>query len=626
LISINVEPAPSAFMSASEAFMKAVARIPRLNKVVVPTACSPRADLPSVGLPETENLPAMTALGATVDRSLNAGLARLTGGLSPVGLAEAWFDWALHLATAPGKQLALVDKALRKSLRLADFAMRSADEPDAELCLEPLPQDKRFSDPAWRRPPYSLYFQAFQLHQQWWHNATNGVAGVSQHHQDMIAFAARQLLDMASPSNFVATNPVVLKRTMDSGGDNLRAGIGNLYEDWSRIVAGKPPVGTERFVVGRDVAVTPGEVIYRNELIELIQYAPTTPAVVAEPLLIIPAWIMKYYVLDLSAANSLVRHLVGAGFTVFMVSWKNPDAADAGRGIADYLRLGLGAAMEAIGVVAPGERVHAAGYCLGGTLLAIGAAAMARDGNDRLASLTLIASQVDFTEAGELTLFIDEAQVRFLEDVMSVEGVLEARQMAGAFQMLRSNDLIWSRVVRDYLLGERTPMTDIMAWNADATRMPARMHAEYLRSLFLQNDLSEGRFLVEGRPVALGDVRAPIFALGTERDHVAPWRSVYKIHLLTDTDVTFALVSGGHNRGVVSAPGQDSGASTQIATATRDDRYRNQEDWRASAERSDGSWWPHWTSWLQGRSSSSVESRAPKLGLAPAPGIYVLDR
>ncbi|GBD47807.1 poly-beta-hydroxybutyrate polymerase domain-containing protein [Methylopila sp. Yamaguchi] len=568
----------------------------------------------------------MTALGATIDRSLNAGLARLTGGLSPAGLAEAWFDWALHLSGSPGKQIALVDKALRKSLKLVDFMLRSASNPDAELCIQPLPQDRRFADPAWRRLPFSFYFQAFQLQQQWWHNATNDVAGVSSHHQEMVAFAARQLLDMAAPSNYVTTNPIVLKATLESSGENLHAGLQNLYEDWSRLVAGKPPVGAEDFVVGRDVATTPGEVILRNELIELIQYAPTTPTVAAEPLLIVPAWIMKYYVLDLSMTHSLVRHLVGSGFTVFMISWNNPDGGDANRGIADYLRLGLAAALDAIDTVAPGERVHAAGYCLGGTLLAIGAAAMARDGDERLASLTLIASQVDFTEAGELTLFIDEAQVRFLEDVMSIEGVLEARQMAGAFQMLRSNDLIWSRVVRDYLLGERTPMTDISAWNADATRMPARMHGEYLRGLFLQNDLAEGRFTVDGRPIALGDIRTPIFALGTERDHVAPWRSVYKINLLTDTEVTFALVSGGHNRGVVSAPGQDKGVYARIGTATREDPYRDPDDWRSSHEARDGSWWPLWSDWMKTHSSGHAAARAPRESLAPAPGAYVLER
>jgi polyhydroxyalkanoate synthase len=383
----------------------------------------------------------------------------------------------------------------------------------------------------------------------------------------------------------------------------------------------------ENFEVGRNIAVTPGEVVYRNNLIELIRYPAATDAVRPEPVLIVPAWIMKYYILDLSPHNSLVRYLTAQGYTVFMISWKNPTKADHDVGMEDYRVHGLMAALDAVGERQGG--VHAVGYCLGGTLLAIAAAAMARDGDRRLASLTLLASQVDFTESGELTLFIDESQIAFLEDMMLDQGYLDSRQMAGAFQLLRSNDLIWSRLVRNYLMGEREPMSDLMAWNADATRMPYRMHSEYLRRLFLDNDLAEGRYIAGSRPVALSDIHVPVFAVGTVQDHVAPWRSTYKIHLLTDTEVTYVLTTGGHNAGIVSEPGHR-GRSYQVMTRRADGRYVDPGTFMATAPRKEGSWWPEWTAWLEQRSGALVQAgeadralTAPSLG--PAPGTYVLE-
>ena len=322
---------------------------------------------------------------------------------------------------------------------------------------------------------------------------------------------------------------------------NLVKGALNLFEDWRRFQAGEKPVGAERFQVGRNIAITPGKVIARNRLTELIQYAPATATVHAEPILIVPAWIMKYYILDLSPENSPVKYLVGKGHTVFMVSWKNPDSEDRDLNFEDYYRLGVMAAFDAIGAIVPNQRIHAAGYCLGGTLLAIAAAAMARDADHRLATITLFAAQTDFTEAGELMLFIDDAEVSFLEDTMAERGYLDAQQMASAFQLLRSNDLVWSRMVHDYLMGEREPMFDLMAWNADTTRMPCRMHSTYLRRLFLNNELAEARFEIGGRPVSLRDIRVPVFAVSTLADHVAPWRSVYKIQALTDGPMALSI-------------------------------------------------------------------------------------
>ncbi len=582
--------------------------------------------------PETAPAGAMAAgdtLLQDLDMGLSAQMARVTRGLSPIALAEAWADWALHLAMSPGKQVQLAVKGAHKMQRLASFMASCALKPHpAEPCIRPLPQDRRFSHPGWQAWPYNLLSQSFLLTQQWWWNATTGVRGVTRQHENAVEFAARQLLDVISPSNFAGTNPEVAERTGQTGGANLVSGWTNFLNDWQRLATGQRPAGAESYVPGEQVAVTPGRVVYRNRLIELIQYEPATEKVRPEPVLIVPAWIMKYYILDLSPENSFVRYLTEQGFTVFMISWKNPDAGDRDLGMEDYLRLGVMAAMDAVRAITGRPKVHAAGYCLGGTLLAIAAAAMARDGDGRIASLTFLATQTDFTEAGELTLFINDSQIAFLEAMMWDKGYLDTQQMVGAFQMLRSNDLVWSRMVRHYLMGEPETMNDLMAWNADATRMPYRMHSEYLRHLFLENDLAEGRFTAGGRPVALSDIRVPVFLVGTERDHVAPWRSVYKFHLTADTEVTFLLTNGGHNAGIVSEPGHPH-RHYRIRDAARDDGYLDPDRFLETVPVRDGSWWPELVEWLAARSGQPVappSAGAPEKGcapLGPAPGTYV---
>lgn len=566
------------------------------------------------------------------DRLLHASMARGTAGLSPAALWLAYADWAIHLTTSPGKRQQLVEKGVRKAIRFLTYALNLPSEPNRAPCIEPLPQDRRFRSAAWQQPPFNLIYQAFLLNQQWWHSAMTGVGGVSPHHEEVVAFMTRQLLDIVSPANFIATNPEVLAATLREGGQNLIRGAMNFWADWERTVGGKPPIGTEEFRPGEQVAATKGEVIYRNRLIELIQYAPTTSDVHAEPVLIVPAWIMKYYILDLSPRNSLVKYLVDAGHTVFMISWHNPVADDRDLGLNDYLRLGILDALKAVGTIVPGSKINAVGYCLGGTLLSIAAAYLAREGNPILNSITLLAAQTDFIEAGELTLFIDDSQLDYLEDIMWDQGYLDTRQMAGAFQLLRSNDLIWSHIVHDYLMGQRTPMIDLMAWNADTTRMPYRMHSEYLRRLFLSNDLFEGRYEVDGHLIALGDIRTPIFAVSTEFDHVAPWRSVYKINLVNAADVTFVLASGGHNAGIVSEPGHE-GSRYRISHRVADGPYLDPETWYATAAVDEGSWWSSWLSWLDevgsGRRSSPPSLGAPAKGypvLEHSPGRYVFER
>jgi polyhydroxyalkanoate synthase len=563
------------------------------------------------------------------DRWLHSNLARFSRAISPAALLLAYVDWIAHLGLSPAKQAELARKAWRKAYRLALYLPRSLDK-NVPWCIEPLEQDRRFSHPDWRRFPFNVIAQSFLLQQQWWYNATSEIRGVSKHHEDIAVFVARQLLDIVSPSNFLWTNPRAIARTLESGGLNLYTGWQNWLAEFERLQAGRPPAGVDAFRPGETVAVTPGQVVFRNRLIELIQYAPTTPTVRAEPVLIVPAWIMKYYILDLSPANSLIRHLVDRGHTVFCISWKNPDASDRDRGMEDYLRMGIGDALEAVAAICGLPGVHAVGYCLGGTLLAIAAAAMARDGDKRLATITLLAAQTDFSEPGELGLFIEESQMMFLEDIMFDRGYLSAGEMSGAFQLLRSNDLFWSRAVHEYLMGEPSPMTDMMAWNADTTRMPYRMHAQYLRRLFLNNDLALGRYRVTGKPVALSDVRVPMFAVGTESDHVAPWRSVYKIHLLASGDITFALATGGHNMGIVSPPGTPK-RSYRVLAHSHDGRYIDADTFLAQAARHEGSWWEAWFGWLDQHSTGAEappRMGAPTAGYPPieaAPGSYVLQ-
>ena len=573
----------------------------------------------------------LDGISQTLDRAAAVGIAHLTHGLSPVTMILAATDWMLHLARAPGKQLQLGAKAARKYWRLSDYIGRSLSDPAAAPAIEPLPQDRRFTDPAWKEPPFNLIVQAFLLNQQWWHAATTGIGGVSRHHEDIVEFTARQILDVFAPTNFLATNPLLQRKIVETGGRCIVDGFRNLMEDMQRLVRGEPPVGAESFPVGEKVATARGKVVYRNELVELIQYEPATEQVRPEPILIVPAWIMKYYILDLSPGNSLVRWLTGQGFTVFMISWHNPGKEDRNLDLEAYRRLGPMAALDAIEAITGGRKVHAAGYCLGGTLLAIAAAAMARDGDERLASVTLLAAQTEFSEPGELGLFIDEAQLNVLDNMMWSRGYLDSAQMGGAFQILRSNDLIWSRVLGIYLMGEREPISDLMAWNADGTRMPYRMHSEYLARLFLNDELAEGKYKVDGRTITLSAIRAPMFAVGTERDHVAPWRSVHKIHLLTGAEITFALTSGGHNAGIVSEPGH-AGRSYRLLTREAGGPSYDPEEWLERAERKSGSWWIEWGVWLD-RHSGAPEPPpsmgAPDKRYAPvtdAPGTYVLEK
>lgn len=561
----------------------------------------------------------------TLDRALHAAQARLTGGLSMAAIAIAWTDWALHIADQPGQQMKLARQAAQDWTELSRQALGFPFKP-----LTPEPQDHRFKDPGWQQGPAAFAVQAFLRAERFWDTATKDTAGVSAKNERIVNFTARQILDVVAPSNFPGCNPEVLAKAQATSGESLRQGARNLVTDLR--IASNTKNQPLPMKPGKDVAITPGQVVFRNDLLELIQYAPATESVRPEPILIVPAWIMKYYILDLSPHNSMVNYLVSQGFTVFCISWRNPDASMRDVSLDDYRRLGTMAALDAISAICGADKkIHATGYCLGGTLLSITAATMARDHDERLATVTLLAAQTDFTEAGELQLFITDAQLHFLDDAMWSQGYLDAQQMAGAFQMLRANDLVWSQMIRRYYLGEEDHPNDLMSWNMDATRMPYRMHSEYLRKLFLNNDLAEGRFESDGHKISLADIHVPFFVIGTETDHIAPWRSVYKLQQLNSGDITFVLTSGGHNAGVVSEPGHPHRHFRKLEHKPGDLSIPPDE-WQSRANCEEGSWWPDWATWLANHSGTPInppQTGAPKAGYKPlghAPGTYIFQR
>ena len=562
----------------------------------------------------------------TLDRAVRAAVARLTGGVSPHAFGEAWSDWALHMSRAPGRQIELYEHAQKNVFKL--MSMASGLDPDTPLPFAPKPYDHRFNHPGWQRAPFRMWEQGFLAVQDWWDHATDELRGLRREDADRTRFMARQMLDLLSPSNFPWLNPEIIEETVKTQGRNLAEGAAHLARDLVKTLAQTHGPAPEGYRIGEDLACTPGEVVFRNDIFELIQYRPQTTAVQAEPILIIPAWIMKYYILDLSPGNSMVRHLVGQGFTVFMISWCNPTASQGELSLEDYRTRGVMAALDAVSAIVPDRRVHTVGYCLGGTMLAIAAATLARDGDARLASVTLLAAQVDFAEAGELLLFLDESQVAFLEDMMWAQGYLDRPQMARTFAAIRAEDLIYTRAVQRYLLGREDLPTDLGVWNADTTRMPARMHSDYLRGLFLENRLTAGRFAVEGRVIALKDITAPLFVVGTEEDHIAPWKSVYKTQLFTDCDLDFVLTKGGHNGGILSEPGHP-GRHYRISHRPAGALYIGPDGWLDRQTPVAGSWWTEWFAWLEARSSGPVPP--PAIGAAErgyppigsAPGAYV---
>jgi len=565
-----------------------------------------------------------------IERALREQMATVTGGLAPDGYVNAWWDWLLNLAKEPPQQLQLAEDAMAKTAETLAFAVQASASREP---LSPAAGDARFEGTAWSQWPFNVYAHAYRNYAEWWQNALAAVPGVAPANQRTLEFVARNALETVSPANYLATNPELLDATRAEAGQNLVRGFGHWLEDVQSALGSKKQGATDKFVLGRNIAATPGKVVLRNDLIELIQYSPATETVFAEPILIIPAWIMKYYILDLSANNSMVSYLVSQGHTVFMVSWKNPSESDRNLGMDDYLRLGVRAAFDAVSRIVPDQKIHSVGYCIGGTLLSIAAAVFAAEGDHRAASMTLLAAQQDFSEPGELSLFISPSQIDMLEAVMNRTGVLKSEQMGGAFTLLRARDLLWTPAVNSYVRGKRESPNDLMTWNADGTRMPCRMHSEYLRQLYLNNALARGEFQAEGRLADLAGIQIPMFVVGTETDHVAPWKSVYKARGLTrSADYTFLLTSGGHNAGIVSGAVHPR-RRHRVRTWLNATETLSPEAWFDGTPPRSGSWWPEWELWLA-QHSTPEKVGPPPMGsaaaghvpLADAPGEYVLQK
>lgn len=487
--------------------------------------------------------------------------------------------------------------------------------------------DKRFADPDWsRHPGFDFLKQAYLATSHWADSMVQEADGLDDHTRAKAAFYVRQITSALSPSNFVATNPELLRETMRENGANLVRGMSMLAED---IEAGGGELkirqsDASQFKVGDNIAVTPGKVIYRNDLMELIQYAPATTSVLKRPLLIVPPWINKFYILDLNPQKSFIAWAVAQGLTVFCISWVNPDERQAEKGFEAYMKEGVLAALDAIEEATGEDRVSAIGYCVGGTMLSVTLAYMAAHGDKRIESATFFTTQVDFTHAGDLKVFVDEGQVAAVEAVMQTRGYLEGSRMANAFNMLRPNDLIWPYVVNVYLKGQSPFPFDLLYWNADATRMPAANHSFYLRNCYLDNKLSKGEMVLDNTKLDLAKIKIPIFNLATREDHIAPAKSVHLGSKCFGGPVDYVVAGSGHIAGVVNPP-----AKPKYGYRTgKLDRKGSFEDWLGRAEEHDGSWWPYWFSWVEKQAPERVPAREPGAGalpaLADAPGTYVL--
>ncbi|WP_149537092.1 PHA/PHB synthase family protein [Siccirubricoccus phaeus] len=548
----------------------------------------------------------------------------------PLNIGGAFLEMTTRLMANPAQLVQAQLGFWQDYLTLWQNTARRMLGDEARPVIAEDPRDRRFKDEAWRENEvFDFIKQSYLLSARYFQTVVGGVEGLDQKTAQKVDFYTRQFVDAMSPSNFLLTNPEVLRRTAETGGENLLKGLSHLLADLER-GKGKLRIrmtDDSKFRVGENIAVTPGKVVYQNDLMQLIQYAPTTQAVLKRPLVIFPPWINKFYILDLRPKNSFVRWAVEQGHTVFVVSWVNPDAHLAEKGFDDYIREGVFAALDAIEQATGEKQVNAIGYCLGGTLLATTLAHMAVKRDTRIKSATYFVTMTDFEEAGELGVFIDEEQLKGLEEKMQQRGYLEGAEMATTFNMLRANDLIWSFVVNNYLMGQEPFPFDLLYWNDDSTRMPARMHSFYLRRMYQQNDLVKkpgqaGAIELLGTKIDLRKIKVPSYLISTREDHIAPWKSTYRATQLYAGPVRFVLAASGHIAGIVNPP--DSG---KYSHWVNEQLPPDPEEWFRGATELAGSWWPDWHRWVTALGKETVPARVPGEGGLPAledaPGNYV---
>jgi polyhydroxyalkanoate synthase len=577
---------------------------------------------------------AMTNIAERSQRIVTDFLSRQGGdksmGLSdPMNIGEAFLQMTSKLMADPSKLMEAQMNLWQDYLSLWQSTARRLMGEEAKPVVEAEKGDRRFKDELWEQNEvFDFIKQSYLLSARWMQGVVNNVEGMDSQSAKKVDFYTRQFIDAMSPSNFVATNPEVLRATVESGGENLLKGLNHLLEDLER---GKGKLSirmtdTDAFKVGENIATTPGKVVYRNDLMELIQYTPTTETVHKTPLLILPPWINKFYILDLRPKNSFIRWAVAQGHTVFVCSWVNPDETLAKKSFQDYMLEGPLAAFDAIEKATGESKINAVGYCIGGTLLASTLAYMAAKGDDRVLSATYFTTMTDFTDAGELSVFIDEAQLQALEERMNTQGFLDGSEMAGTFNMLRANDLIWSFVVNNYLLGKEPFPFDLLYWNSDSTRMPAAMHSFYLRNMYQNNKLIEpGGITLNGEPIDLRKIKVPTYMISTREDHIAPWKSTFAATQLYSGPVRFVLSASGHIAGVVNPP-----EAGKYCFWTNAKKIKDPEVWLKGATQTEGSWWPDWNTWVSKTAGAQIPARQPGSGklkaLEDAPGSYVKVR
>lgn len=594
-----------------------------------------KPETPDIKIPDpAEVSAAMTNIAERSQRLINDFLTRQSAqpeapSFDPLNIAGAFLEMTTRLMADPAKLVEAQVSLWQDYMNLWQNTARRMMGEDATPVVEPDKSDRRFKDDAWKdNEVFDFIKQSYLLTSRWVQTLVNDVDGLDDKSAQKVDFYTRQFIDAMAPSNFVLTNPEVLRVTAETGGENLLKGLEHLLNDLERGHGRLRISMTDEtaFEVGRNVATTPGSVVFENDLIQLLQYTPTTETVGTVPLLIVPPWINKFYILDLREKNSFIKWCVDQGLTVFVISWVNPDETLAAKSFENYLLEGSLAAIDAIVRQTGSPKVNAVGYCLGGTLLASTMAYMAATGDDRLASGTLLTTLTDFTDPGEIGVFIDDEQLKALDERMQRTGYLDGSDMATSFNMLRSNDLVWSFVINNYLLGKEPFPFDLLYWNGDSTRMPAAMHSFYLHNMYQENNLIKpGGITLNGQPIDLRDIKTPVYMLSAREDHIAPWKSTFAATQVFSGKVRFVLGASGHIAGVVNPP-----VANKYCYWTNPKKVKSADIWLKGAEQHDGSWWTDWISWLKPSLGPQIPARKPEDGplgvIEPAPGRYVKVR